>query len=78
MQESAKQIIRGDVSALSDSDIIDLADQFDLEDPIRDDSGRLVNKGDLLRQIGDKEIEYAESLLKEKSYSDEVALKRLT
>ena len=77
MQDSAKQIIRGDVSALSDSDIIDLADQFDLEDPIRDDSGRLVNKGDLLRQIGDKEIEYAESLLKEKSYSDEVAFKEI-
>lgn len=77
MQESAKEIIRGDVSALSDSDIIDLADQFDLEDPVRDDRGRLVNKSDLLRQIGDREIQYAESLLKEKSYSDEVAFKEI-
>ena len=71
MQDAAKKIVIGDTSAISDSDAIDLSDQLDGPDPIRDETGRITNRKELIDFISEKQIEYAESLLQEKTKEDE-------
>lgn len=72
LNESAKRIVTSDVGTGSDSDIIDVADQLDVGEPVRDEKGRLLNRKELVDAIAEKEVEYATQLVKEMTKTDDL------
>lgn len=72
LNQSARNIIRANVSSLDRSSLIDTADQFGLQ--AQYGPGReILNKDQLIRDISQKQTEYAASLMQERQTEDEEA-----
>lgn len=72
LNQSAKNIIKANVSALDRSSLIDTADQFGLQaqyGPRRE----ILNKQELIDDISERQIQYAASLMQERQTEDEEA-----
>ena len=72
LNDAARAIVVSDVNTGSDSDIIDIADQMDVGEPVRDEKGRLLNRKELVDAIAQREVEYATQLVTEMSKSDDL------
>jgi len=76
LNQSAKNIIRANVSSLDRSSLIDTADQFGLQ--AQYGPGReILNKKELIEDLTQRQTEYAASLMQERQTEDEGAYRDL-
>lgn len=76
LNQSAKNIIRANVSSLDRSSLIDTADQFGLQ--AQYGPGReILNKDELIEDLTQRQTEYAASLMQERQTEDEGAYRDL-
>ena len=76
LNQSAKNIIRANVSSLDRSSLIDTADQFGLQ--AQYGPGReILNKDELIEDLTQRQTEYAASLMQERQTEDEVEKTKL-
>lgn len=76
LNQSAKNIIKANVSSLDRSSLIDTADQFGLQaqyGPRRE----ILNKDELIQDLTQRQTEYAASLMQERQTEDEVEKTKL-